>query len=165
MDPLGPGGVLLPQVLIQLQQRAHLSDLLRRDPGQRHLAVGDEGPYVTGVGLVGLGPLLRAAQVRCLGWLGQQRGDPGALQFLDDEQPSRAAFHRERHIPAAGEPLQPRPQRGTARRIDPAPPHLPGASIQIVEGDLSTVDVKPSYDGHYRDLLTLPNIAYAPSVR
>jgi hypothetical protein len=30
---------------------------------------------------------------------------------------------------------------------------------------LSTVDVKPSYDGHYRDLLTLPKCTDAPSVR
>jgi hypothetical protein len=58
--------------------------------------------------------------------------------------------------PPASEPRQPRPQLRPARRIDPAPPHLPGHGVQVIEGDLSTVDVQPSYDGHYRDLLTLP---------
>jgi hypothetical protein len=104
--------------------------------------------------------------VRGLGRLGQQRGNPRPLQLLHHEQPPRAAFHRERHILAAGEPLlQPRPQHVPAGRTDPAPPHLPGDGVQVVECDLLPVDVKPSYDGPYRDLLTLPKTAYAPSVR
>jgi len=115
--------------------------------------------------LLSLGVLLRAAQVRRLGRLGQQRSDPRSLQLLHHEQPPRAALHRERHILKAVEPLQPGPQHGPAGRIDPAPPHLPGHGVQIVEGDLLPVNVKPSYDGHYRDLLTLLKIADAPSVR
>jgi len=93
--------------------------------------------------------------MRGLGRLSQQRGDPRPLQLLDHEPPPGAALHRERHIIAAGEPPQPRAQCLPARRIDPAPPHLPGHGVQVVECDLSTMDVKPSYDGHYRDLLTL----------
>ena len=129
MDPLRPGGVLLGQVPVQLQQRPQLHGLLRRDPRQRHLALGDQGPQMAGIGLIGLGPLLRAALVRGLGRLGEQRGDPRPLQLLHHEQPPRAALHRERHILAAGEPAQPRPQLLAARRVDPAPPHLPGHGV------------------------------------
>ena len=156
MDALSPGAVFLGKIPVQLQQHPQLAHLLRRDPRDRHLPVGDQRPQMTGIGLVGLGSALRAAQGRGLGRLSQQRGDPRPLQLLHHEQPPRAALHRETHIIAAREPLlQPAAQRHPARRLDPAPPHLPGHGVQIVEGDLSTVDVKPSYDGHYRDLLTL----------
>ena len=111
---------------------------------------------MTGIGLIGLRPLLGAPLVRGLGRLGQQRGDPRPCQLLHHEPPPRAALHRERHIITASEPPQPRPKLRPARRIDPAPPHLPGHGVQVVKGDLSTMDVKSSYDGHYRDLLTLP---------
>jgi hypothetical protein len=42
---------------------------------------------------------------------------------------------------------------------------MAGHGVQIVERDLPAVDVETSYDGHYRDLLTLPKSADAPSVR
>jgi hypothetical protein len=98
-----------------------------------------------------LGP----AQIRGLGGLSQHRGDPRPRQLLHHELPPRAALHRERHIITPGEPAQPRPQHLPARRPDPAPPDLPGHRVEIAKGDLSTVDVKPSYDRHVRDLLTL----------
>ncbi len=120
---------------------------------------------MAGAGPVSLGALFRPAQVRGAGRPGQQRGDPGPLQLLHHEPPARAALHRERHIITAREPGQPLPQRLAARRIDPAPPRLPSHGVQVAEGDLSAMDVKPSYDCHYRDLLTLPNFADAPSVR
>jgi hypothetical protein len=47
---------------------------------------------------------------------------------------------------------------------DTAPPDLTGRGIQIVEGDLSTMNVKPSYDGHYTDLLTLLKLRGCPVV-
>src|ERR1022692_854360 len=47
---------------------------------------------------------------RGLSRLSQQRGDPGTLQLLGHEPPAGAAFHRERHVIPAGEPLQPGPQ-------------------------------------------------------
>ena len=166
MNALRPGGVLLTQVPVQLQQRPQLAGLLRRDPRDRDLAVGDQGPQMPGVGLVSLGVLLRPARVRGLGGLGQQRGNPRPLQLLHHEQPPRAALDRETHILTAGEPLlQPPAQRRPAGRLDPAPPHVSGHGVQIVEGDLLPVNVKPSYDGHYRDLLTLlkllPHLACA----
>ncbi len=165
VDPLGPGGVLLGQVAVQLQQRPQLAHLPGRDPRQRYPPVGHQDPKVAGIGPVGFRVPLGTAQVRGLGRLGQQRGDPRPLQLLHHELPPRTALHRERHVRTAREPLQPVPQRFPAGRRDPAPPHLTGHGVQIVEGDLSTVDVKPSYDGHYRDLLTLLKCADALSVR
>jgi hypothetical protein len=165
VDPLGPGGVLLAQVAVELEQRPQLPDLLRRDPRARHPALGHQGPQQASVGLIGLRPFLRASLVRGVGRLGQQCRAPGPLQLLDDELPPRAALHRERHVRLAGEAAQPLPQLQAARRVDPAPAHLPGHGVQVIEGDLSTVNVKPSYDGHYRDLLTLPKSADAPRVR
>ena len=73
VDPLGPGGVLLGQVAVQLQQRPQLAHLLGRDSRQRHPPVSYQDAKATGIGLVGLGVPLGAAQVRSLG---QQRRDP-----------------------------------------------------------------------------------------
>jgi hypothetical protein len=97
------------------------------------------------VGPFGLRVLLRPAQIGGPGRLGQNRGNPRPLQLLDHELPARA-LHRERHIVSAGEPLgQPLPQHPPAGRLDPAAPQLTGDAVQIIEGDLSTMNVKPSY--------------------
>jgi uncharacterized protein YbjT (DUF2867 family) len=71
----------------------------------------------------------------------------------------------EGNVITARELLEPAPQRFAAGRRDPAAPDLTGHGVQIVGGDLSTVDVKPFYDGHYGDLLTLLKCADALSVR
>jgi len=154
VDPLRPRGVLFAQVPVQLQQHPQLPDLLGRDPRDRHPALSHQRAQMPRIGLVRLRPLLRPPLMRGLRRLSQKRGDPRALQLLHHEPPPGAALHRERHIITASEPRQPGAQRLPARRVDPAPPDLPGHSVEIVKGDLSTVDVKPSYDRHARDLLT-----------
>jgi len=113
---------------------------------------------VTRVSLVGRRAPLAPALVSGLGRLGQQRGNPCPRQLLDYEPPPGAALHRERHIATASEPLQPLAQRSPGRRGNPAPPDLSSDGVQIVESDLSAVNVKPSYDGHHRDLLKLLNV-------
>jgi hypothetical protein len=75
--------------------------------------------------------------------------------------PPGAPLDRERDIIAAGEPGQPAAQVLPAGRADLAAAHLPGAGIEIVEGDLFPVNVQPAYDGH-RDLLKLRKGAHAP---
>jgi len=149
------GGVRAAQVVVGLQQRAVLQDVLRRDPAFGQPALGQQRPKVPGVGLVGLGPPFAAPQRGGVGRLAQMRGDPGRGQFPGDIPPARASLHRERDIPAAGEPGQPGPHVRPVGRGDLAPLDLPGHGIQIVEGDLLSVNVQPAYDGH-RDLLTLP---------
>jgi hypothetical protein len=52
VDPLGPGRVLLAQIPVQLQDRPHLRDLLRRDPRGRHPALGHQDAQVPGIGAV-----------------------------------------------------------------------------------------------------------------
>jgi hypothetical protein len=61
-------------------------------------------PQQPGVGAVGLGPPLGAAQAAGLGRLGQVRDQPGRLQLLDHEPPAGAALHREPAL-AAGQPV------------------------------------------------------------
>ena len=110
VDPLHPGGVLGPQVVIGLQQRPAFQDAAGRDPALRQPALGQQHPQVPAVGLVGLGVPLAAAGERGVGRLGQMRRDPGRGQLLGDIPPPGAPLDRERDILAAGEPRQPGPQ-------------------------------------------------------
>src|SRR5207302_4213221 len=65
----------------------------------------------------------------------------------------------ERHLGLVGESAQPVPQHLTSGH-EPAPLDLAGVAVPVVESDLSTMHVKPAYDGH-RDLLMLPRIELA----
>ena len=114
-----------------------------------------------GVGLVGLGPPFAAPQRRGVGRLAQMRADPGRGQLLGDIPPPGAPLHRERHVVVAGEPGQPAAQVRPVGRGDLAAPHLPGHGVEVVEGDLLSMDIQPAYDGH-RDLLTLPGALRRP---
>ena len=154
MDPLRPGGALAAQVVVQLQQRPALQDAGGRDPALRQPALSQQHPQVPRVGLVGLGVPLAAAGERGIGRLGQMRRDPGRGQFLGDIPPARAPLHRERDVVTAGEPGQPGPQVLPVGRADLPAAHLPGLGVEVVESDLSAVDIQPAYDGH-RDLLEL----------
>jgi len=161
VDALHPGGVRGPQVVVGLQQRPALQDVRGRDPAFGQPALGQQRPEVPGVGLVGLGVPLAAPQRGGVGRLAQVRGDPGRGQLLGHIPPPGAPLHRERGIPAAGEPGQPGPQMRPVGRGDLPAPHLPGDRVQVVEGDLLPVDIQPAYDRH-RDLLTLPRAPRRP---
>jgi hypothetical protein len=108
-----------------------------------------------GVGLIGLGVPLAAPGGGGVGRLAQVRGDPGRGQFLGDIPPPGASLDRERHVVVAGEPGQPGPHVLPVGWGDLAPLDLPGHGVQVVEGDLLSVNIQPAYDRH-RDLLTLP---------
>jgi hypothetical protein len=103
---------------------------------------------VAGVGPIGLGAALGAAQAGGLGGLGQVRGDPDPLQFFDHIPPAGAALQREGHLLPVGEALQPGAQLQAVGGNDPAGGHLPGVLIQVVEGQLPTMQIQPAYDGH-----------------
>jgi len=115
-----------------------------------------------GVGLVGLGMPLAAASGGGVGRLGQVRRNTSGGQLLGDVPPPGAPLHRERDVIAAGEPRQPEPQMLPVSRGDLATPHLPSHSVQVVEGQLLSVDIQPAYDGHW-DLLTLPRAPKRPN--
>jgi hypothetical protein len=55
------------------------------------------------------------------------------------------------------------PQVLPVSRADLPAAYLPGHGVEVVESDLSAVDIQPAYDGH-RDLLTLRRGAH-PSMR
>src|SRR6266849_5471006 len=61
-------------------------------------------------------------------------------------------------------PLNRASQARPVGRADLAAPHLPGAGVEVVEGDLLPVDIQPAYDGH-RDLLKLRRGTHAPPMR
>jgi hypothetical protein len=67
-----------------------LQDLFRRDPAFGQPGLGQQGPEVPGVGLVGLGVPLAAPQHSGVGRLAQMRGDPGRGQLVGDVPPARA---------------------------------------------------------------------------
>jgi hypothetical protein len=126
VDPLDPGGVLSPQVVIQLEQRPAFQDVPGRDPAFRQPALGQQHPQMPAVGLVGLGVPLAAARKGGVGRLGQMRGDPGRSQLLGHVPPPGAPLNRERDLLSAGEPRQPAAQVLPVGRADLAAPHLPG---------------------------------------
>jgi hypothetical protein len=161
VDPLHPGGVPGPQVVIQLEQRPGLQDVAGRDPAFRQPALGQQHSEVPRVGFIGLGVPLAAAGEGGIGRLGQMHRDAGRAQLPGNITPPGARLHRERHVIAAGEPGQPGPQVHPVSRADLAAAHLPGARVKVVEGDLLPVDIQPAYDGH-RDLLKLRRGARAP---
>ena len=150
VDALHPGGVLIPQILVQLQDRPRLPHLLGGDPRGRQPAGGQKPPHQRSVCSVALGPPLTAPGRSRVRWLGQRRLDPRVLKFFDDEPPPGTRFDRESHIRAAGEPLrQPLTQHAPACRGDPSPIHTISVRVEIVERDLSTVHVEAAYDGHH----------------
>jgi hypothetical protein len=125
-----------------------------RAGGIRQPALGQQHPQVPRVGLIGLGMPLAAAGERGVSRLGQMRGDPGLGKFFGDVPPARAPLHRERDVLTAGEPGQPGPQMLPVGRADLPAAHLPCLGVEVVESNLSPVDIQPAYDGH-RDLLKL----------
>ena len=128
--------------------------ILAVDPGLGQATLFQQLPQQLGVGPVGLGPPLGAAQRRGLGRLGQVGMPPGGLQLLDHKPPARARLHRERPV-MTRQLRRPPAQHLGGRRGDLTPLGLPGCPVDPVEGDLPPVHVKSSYDAH-RDLLRAP---------
>jgi hypothetical protein len=148
VDALHPGGVLLAQVLEQLQPGAHLQHLLGRDPRLGQSTAGEQIPQQPGVGAVGLRPPLRAAGGRGIGRLGQVRLHSGTLQLLHHEPPAGAGLDRERRRRPIDVRLEPATEQHPVRGGDPTPPYLAAALIAVVEGDLPPVNVQSAYDPH-----------------
>jgi hypothetical protein len=143
VDALHPGRMLAAQVMVGLQHRPAFQDVPGRDPVLRQPALGQQYPQVPAVGLVGLGVPLAAAGERGISRLGQMRSDAGRGQLLRDIPPPGAPLHCERNVPGAVEPRQPGAQVLPVGRADLAALHLPGAGVEVVEGDLLSVDIRP----------------------
>ena len=120
----------------------------RRDPALGQVPGRQVHPQVPGVGLVGLGMPLAAAQRGGVSRLGQVRDDPRRRQLLHHIPPPGAALQREMDVVLAGEPGQPPPQMLPVSGGNPAPLYLPGRGLKKVEGQLAAVHVKRAYDGH-----------------
>ena len=101
-----------------------------------------------GISPVRLGVALAAPQARRLGGLGQVSGDPGPLQLLHDVPPPGAPLDRELNARHAAEPAQPPAQALPVRRTDPATSALSCPGIDIVEGQLTPVQIEPSSHRH-----------------
>jgi hypothetical protein len=76
------------------------------------------------------------------------------LQLFDHIPPPGAALHRERRIGQSIETAQPHRQIPPVRRRDLPPAQLAGSGVDVIEGELLSVDVQSAYDRH-RDLLKL----------
>ena len=99
------------------------------------------------VGAVGLGAPLAAAPRPRLGRLGQVHDGATLTQRLAHEQPARAGL--DRHLdPPAREAPDPTAHRLRVRRNAPTV-DLARLRVERVEGDLSSVHVKPGYDRHW----------------
>jgi hypothetical protein len=81
---------VVDQGLAQPHGGTQVQDPPRRDPRARQPALLQQLPQQPGVGAVGLGPPLGAAQAAGLGRLSQMREEPGRLELLDHEPPAGA---------------------------------------------------------------------------
>jgi len=143
VDALLPGGALVDQGLAQPHGGAQVQDPGGRDPGAGQPVLFQQLPQQPGVGAVGLGPALGAAQAAGLGWLGQMGDQPGRLELLDHEPPAGAALHRE-PAAGAGQLTQPGPHARPGRWRDATAAGLATVAIHPVEGDLGSVHVQPT---------------------
>jgi hypothetical protein len=151
VHPLDPGGVLHPQRMVELQQRPALQNVRRREPALRQPPAVQQLPQMQRISLIGLGTPFGATQRRGLGRLPQMRDGAHPGQLLGHIPPPRAGLHRKLHRPITGgvEALvQPAGQVGPVRRRDLATPQLAGVDVEVVEGDLLSVDVQSTYDSH-----------------
>jgi hypothetical protein len=82
-------------VLAQPYLGAEVSDVGGWDPGLGQRPAQQQVTQVTGVGPVGLGPPLGAAQGAGVGRLGQLGAKPGAHDLLGDIPPAGRAFKGE----------------------------------------------------------------------
>jgi hypothetical protein len=85
------------------------------------------------------------------------RHHPSVLQLLHHVTPPSATLRRERHIADAVEAAQPHRQMPPIRRGDLPPLQLSRLGVDIVEGELLSVDVQSAYDRHW-DLLMLRDL-------
>jgi hypothetical protein len=109
---------------------------------------------VVGVGAVGLGAPLGAAERPGVGRLSQVDRDPGVLQFLGNEPPAGRSFKGNVGL-LAGEASKPGAQLQAGGWAELPAASLASRGVDPVVGDLPPVDVEAAYDGH-RDLLWLP---------
>jgi hypothetical protein len=156
VDALVPAGVPADQRAAQPDPGARVGDVGWWPPRLGQRAGAQQLPQVAGVGPVGLGAPLGAAQRPGVGRLGQVRAAPGALQLLGDEPPAGGGLQGEVRL-LAGEPSKPAAQLHARGRAELPAAGLAGGGVDPVVGDLPAVDVEASYDGH-RDLLWLPRV-------
>jgi hypothetical protein len=147
-DPLVPSAAFIEQVFIEPDDSPHFQHVLRRDPAFGQVPGQQVDPQVPGIGLVGFGVPLAAAQRGGVRRLGQMRLGPRGQQLLHDIPPAGAALQREMHVVLAGEPGQPIAQMLPVGRGDPAAAQLPGHGVEILEGQLAAVHVECAYDAH-----------------
>jgi hypothetical protein len=95
VDALVPAGPLTDQRVPQPDLRARVGDVGRWRPRLGQRAGAQQLPQVAGVGAVGLGAPLGAAQGAGVGRLGQVRPTPSTLELLDDVAPAGGGLQRE----------------------------------------------------------------------
>jgi hypothetical protein len=147
LDPPQPAGALVDERLAQPGAGAPLAHVGGRDPGLGQPALRQQRAQPARVLAVGLGAPLLAAQGARLGRLGQVPDGARLTQRLAHEQPARAGLDRD------VDPLTPEPPDPTAHRPrvrgNPPTTDLARLRVERVEGDLSSVHVKPGHDRHW----------------
>jgi hypothetical protein len=83
--------------------------------------------------------------------LRHMRLEPGSRDLLHHIPPTRAALHRQRHLAVGSTsdlPAEPPTKPTPVWLPDPAPPLLARLDLDPVEGDLSSVQIQPTYHRH-----------------
>lgn len=99
------------------------------------------------IGAIRLRPSLGAAQCLRISGLGQVGPHARPRKLVGDELPPRGRLHGEGTVTPL-EAAQPLAHLLDRRRSDLAAAHLTGLGVEVVEGDLLTMNVEPAYDCH-----------------
>ena len=120
VHPLQPAGPLVDEVLVEPHEHAGVEHVGGRDPRLGHPPIDEQLAQVAGVGPIGLGPTLLAAQRRRLRRLSDMRRHTRPHKLFDDIPPARTALQRERHVVEPMKPLQPEAQLVAVGGTSPA---------------------------------------------
>jgi hypothetical protein len=104
LDALLPLAALVDERVTQTHAGAEIKHVLGRNPRLRQPSDHQQLPHVAGVGAIGLGPLLAAAQGACLGGLGEANVGADRPQFFHDESPAGCRLQRDLEVLAGKRP-------------------------------------------------------------
>jgi hypothetical protein len=129
--------------VLRSRQGTQLQDVRRRDPALGEAALEQQVHHQLAVGVVSLGPALRASQRAQLGGIGEVSGEGPALDLLHHEAPARRALQGKVGVGAWLEPLQPLPHCLSGSGVHPVSLQLAGAEVNGPERDLPRCRSKP----------------------
>src|SRR5215217_7985576 len=147
LDALLPLAALVNERVAQAHAGAQIEQVPWRNPRLGQPPDHQQLPQVPGVGAIGLGAFLVAAQRAGLRRLGEVHVGSDRLELFDDEPPAGRRLQRDLEL-LAGETAEELTDAIAVRRRQPGAADFPGLGVQPVGRDLCSMLVESHYDCH-----------------